>query len=90
MQEAIDEAVAAEIATIIGQGSSLDLELVRLKGPSSTWTYLINDNPFGWMVGLAKGKNIGFVSMAFSAPLFTGALLILILILSRLSRRKRK
>ena len=34
-------------ATITAEG--IDLEKEGLKGPSSTWTYLINDNPFdGW------------------------------------------
>jgi preprotein translocase subunit SecA len=45
--ERIDEAVVATFrsAEITEQGIDLDKE--GLRGPASTWTYLINDNPFG-------------------------------------------
>ena len=42
-----------------------------LKGPSSTWTYLVNDDQFGWGVEMLKGTNIGFSAgaAAFYGPL---------------------
>jgi preprotein translocase subunit SecA len=90
MQDEIDGAIALEIAAIICKDGPVDLDLERLRGPSSTWTYLVNDSQFGSGIELAKAKNIGFVYMAFSAPLFTGLMLMLTLFLSRFSRRQRK
>ncbi len=65
--------------------NDLTFVLERLKGPSSTWTYLVNENQFGWGMEMIKGKNIGFAATAaILAPLFVPAL-----IADRFSRRKR-
>ena len=42
------------------------LEGLRLRGPSSTWTYLINDDPFtdGLAATMMSGRNIGFAASA--------------------------
>jgi preprotein translocase subunit SecA len=47
----------------------IDLAKEGIKGPSSTWTYLINDNQFEEML---KGSNIGFTAAAAAwyGPLF--------------------
>ena len=43
--------VAADITT-----DGIDLASEGLKGPSATWTYLVNDNPFGdWLERFFKG-----------------------------------
>jgi preprotein translocase subunit SecA len=74
VQDAIDEAVVLEITTMIQKDGpvDLDLDLERLRGPSSTWTYLVNENPFGGGTEMLKTKNIGFGSMAalVAGPLF--------------------
>jgi len=36
----------------------------HLKGPSGTWTYLINDEQFGWGMDMLQLKNIGFAAGA--------------------------
>jgi len=36
----------------------------ELKGPSSTWTYLVNDDQFGAWMELLQGSNIGFAAGA--------------------------
>jgi len=36
----------------------------NLKGPSSTWTYLVNEDQFGWGLEMIMGKNIGFGAVA--------------------------
>ncbi len=46
-----------EAAHITADGMDLDRE--GLRGPTSTWTYLINDNPFEWLVGISDHGNIG-------------------------------
>lgn len=72
VQNAINEAVVSEITTIIQKDGPVDPDLERLRGPSSTWTYLVNKNPFGGGIEMLKTKNIGFGSMAalVAGPLF--------------------
>lgn len=55
------------IETFIVLNSSkepIDLEKMGIKGPSSTWTYLINDDQFGNWMELLKGRNIGYAAGA--------------------------
>jgi preprotein translocase subunit SecA len=90
MQSQVDVEIVSEISAILRKDGSIDLDLERLKAPSSTWTYLVNDDQFGLGVEMAKGKNIGYVKMAFASPLSTGFLLLLTMYLNHRSRRKRK
>jgi len=70
-----EEAVRAFEAVTIGpQGIDLDKE--GLRGPSSTWTYLINDDPFRDQLSMALGGNVAFAAGA-ALPFTTGPLLIL-------------
>jgi len=50
----------------------IELEGKELKGPSSTWTYLINDEQSGWGIEMGMGRNIGFTAGAALAlgPLY--------------------
>jgi preprotein translocase subunit SecA len=43
----IDEGVLAAIRTAHITADGVDLKKEGLLGPSSTWTYMINDNPTG-------------------------------------------
>jgi preprotein translocase subunit SecA len=45
----------------------VDFEKAGLKAPSSTWTYMINDNPFDGILSLQIAGNIG---MALGAGLW--------------------
>lgn len=65
------------------------LELKKIKGPSSTWTYLVKEDQFGWGVEMLKGKNIGLALSAALSMFSHGPIYILVLALRRL-RRKRK
>ena len=65
---------AFEAATITPEGIDLDKE--GLRGPSSTWTYLINDDPFRDQLSMALGGNVAFAAGA-ALPFTTGPLLIL-------------
>ncbi|MCK7460859.1 MAG: hypothetical protein MZU84_01675 [Sphingobacterium sp.] len=56
-----------------------------LKGPSSTWTYLVNEDQFGWGVELLKGTNVGFAAAA--AALY-GPLFVLALIANRFKKER--
>ncbi|HKB42504.1 MAG TPA: hypothetical protein VKD72_39115 [Gemmataceae bacterium] len=43
----IDEQVLASLLSAEITGDGMDLEKAGLRGPSSTWTYLLNDMPLG-------------------------------------------
>ncbi|MGB2905956.1 MAG: hypothetical protein WBB73_02580, partial [Candidatus Aminicenantaceae bacterium] len=58
-----------------------------IRGPSSTWTYLISDQQFGSWVGLLSGSNIGFTAGAAG---YIGPLYILLGLLRRRNWRKNR
>lgn len=58
-----DEAIVETLLSVEITERGIDLEKAGLKGPCSTWTYLINDDPFEeTMKGLIR--NIGFASIS--------------------------
>ena len=65
----------------------IDLDSDELKGPSSTWTYLVSDDQFGAWMELLKGGNIGF---AAGAAAWYGPIFILWGLIHRLTRKKKK
>ena len=59
----------------------------RPRGPASTWTYLINDDPFtDWKLGLISGGNLGTAAMT---PLVLLANLPLVLVVFLIRKFKR-
>jgi len=85
LEDKIGAAVEASLRSLIGREGPVDLEAEGLKGPSSTWTYLVNEDQFGWGVELLKGTNIGF---AAGAAALYGPLFVLALIANRFKRKK--
>jgi preprotein translocase subunit SecA len=85
LQEKIGHAVEKTLESFVEREGPVDLDAEGLKGPSSTWTYLVNDDQFGWGVELIKGTNIGF---AAGAAAFAGPLFVFALIANRLRRKK--
>jgi preprotein translocase subunit SecA len=77
LEDRIAAAMAAKAASLIAREGPVDPDAEGLKGPSSTWTYLVSDNEFGWGLGLLKGGNIGFAAVSAGAfgPLFVLTLL---------------
>jgi preprotein translocase subunit SecA len=73
MQKRIDEDVVDTLrgATITEDG--VDLEREGLRAPTSTWTYLINDDPFRDQLGIQLAGSTGFGA---AAALYTGWILI--------------
>lgn len=47
LQDTIDERIIETFARVEVTPQGIDLEKEGLRGPASTWSYLINDNPFG-------------------------------------------
>jgi preprotein translocase subunit SecA len=81
----IERAIAETLADLIKAEEPVDLDARGFRGPSSTWTYLVNEDQFGWGVELLKGKHIGF---AAGAAAFWGPLFVFTLIVRRLRRHK--
>ena len=46
----------------------IDVELEKLKSPSATWTYIINDNPMGLMLGVVGDIGLA-ASMGVAVPI---------------------
>jgi preprotein translocase subunit SecA len=64
--ERIDREVTVVLQNITISDNGIDLRKEGLLGPTSSWTYLINDNPFGdrFSMMLNAGGNIGFAAGA--------------------------
>jgi preprotein translocase subunit SecA len=59
MEDVRSEAVAA-FRGLSAESGTITLEQAGYRGPSSTWTYLVNDNPFSsFGVSLLASRNIG-------------------------------
>ena len=86
LENRIADAVVAEMAALIQKDGASVQDLERLKGPSSTWTYLVNEDQFGWGMEFLKGKNIGFAAMAMAAY---GPLLMLVLMMQKFRKKKK-
>lgn len=74
IDQAIDGAVLAALATVQVVGGALDLTGTGLKAPTSTWTYLVNDDPFRNRIGALLtglgGPTFAIYSAAVLMPLF--------------------
>jgi preprotein translocase subunit SecA len=85
MEKTIGRAVRKTLKSLIEREGPVDLEREGIKGPSSTWTYLVNEDQLGWGVEMLKGTNVGFstAAAALYGPLFIFALLV-----NRFKRKK--
>jgi preprotein translocase subunit SecA len=81
----INGAIEESLRSLVSRQGPVDIEAEGLKGPSSTWTYLVNEDQFGWGVQLLKGSNIGFSAAA--AALY-GPLFVFTLLVNRFKRKK--
>ena len=87
MELEIDDAVCAALHAIRVDGRNLDLGSVGVKGPASTWTYLVNDNPFRDQIGqMLTGP--GRTSIAIFAAMWLMPLMIAWGLVDRYLRRR--
>ena len=74
VEEIIDKAVLETFPLVTVGAGGLDLGAAGIKGPSSTWTYLVNDDPFRNQILLKLigpgGTTIAIYSSALLGPLF--------------------
>jgi preprotein translocase subunit SecA len=80
----VDEQVKAALERLTGDES--DLDRPELRGPSSTWTYLINDNPF--QKGIESLWGSGGVALSFGAVMM-GPIVMVVALYSRWRARSR-
>jgi preprotein translocase subunit SecA len=87
MEDEVDESVHAALAALEASGGKLDLAALGIKGPSATWTYLINDDPFRNQLGsLLTGP--GHATFAVGAALFALPLFLLMGVVDRFVKRR--
>jgi preprotein translocase subunit SecA len=87
LEARLEAAVAGELNRALEDEGKGDAFGERLKGPSSTWTYLVNDEQFSFGLGLLQSRNQG---QAAATALYLGPLLVITLILDRLKARRRR
>lgn len=84
LERRVREAIAVTIGALVRREGPVDIDAEGLKGPSSTWTYLVDDDQLGWGVELLKGSNVGFASAA--AALY-GPLYVLTILTKRFKKK---
>ena len=84
---ALDEAVLSALDGIRAQGGRVEIAGVDLKGPSSTWTYLVNDDPFREQVLLSLIGTGGKAVAVYAAVVMPG-LFLLWTIVERFAKRR--
>ncbi len=87
LEKTIERAVGKTLRSLVDREGPVDLESEGIKGPSSTWTYLVNEDQFGWGVELLKGTNVGFTA---AAAAFYGPLLVFTLLVKRLKKSRKQ
>ena len=76
LAEALDEAVLSSLDGVRTAGGRIEIEGVDLKGPSSTWTYLVNDDPFKEQVLLSLIGGGGRTMAVYAATVMPGLFLL--------------
>jgi preprotein translocase subunit SecA len=89
VDERIDTAVLETLSVVTVGAAGLDLGAAGIKGPSSTWTYLVNDDPFRNQV-LLKLIGPGGTTIAIYASALLGPLFLLWGVVERFLRKRTR
>jgi len=89
MPDRIDQAILDALERVRVRGAEIDLADVNIKGPSSTWTYLVNDDPFRNQIGMLL-TGPGRTTIAMYSAVVVMPLLILWGVMDRFFRRRPK
>jgi len=87
LRESIDREIVETFEKIEITPEGVDWEKEGLQGPSSTWTYLVSDDPFGTNAMLGLASRSGFAAFA---SLTLGPLIFLWGLYLHWQRRKKK
>ena len=85
LEDRIGRSIEATLRSLLAGQGPVDVEAAGLRGPASTWTYLVNEDQLGWGIELLKGTNVGF---AAGAAALYGPLFVLALLVNRLKRKR--
>jgi len=88
LAERVEAAVLETLGEIEVKDGRVELAPDLLRGPSSTWTYLVNDDPFKNQIGMML-TGPGRVTLAINAAALTMPLLILWGAVDRVFRKRR-
>jgi len=86
LEHKIDDTILQTFKSLPITDKGVDLDDAGIRGPSSTWTYVITDNQFGLWVGMLQGSNIGATAVAAAAY---GPLYILMGLLQRFRKKPK-
>ena len=89
MEDAIDRAVLDALTVVRVSGGRIDLDGLGIRGPSSTWTYLVNDDPFRNQIGMML-TGPGRTTVAIYAAVAMMPLLLLWGLVDRVLRKRSK
>jgi preprotein translocase subunit SecA len=89
MEDAIDSAVLDALRVVRVSGGRIDLDGLWIRGPSSTWTYLVNDDPFRNQIGMML-TGPGRTTVAIYAAVVMMPLLVLWGLIDRFLRKRTK
>jgi preprotein translocase subunit SecA len=87
---ALDDAVLASLDRVRVTEGRIDVAGVTLKGPSSTWTYLVNDDPFREQVLLSLIGTGGKAVAVYAAVVMPGLFLLWTLVERFWKKRKAR
>ncbi|MBN1410445.1 MAG: hypothetical protein JW969_06345 [Spirochaetales bacterium] len=92
-ESGLDKAVLAACKTIKDiriTNTGIDLDDKAISGPSSTWTYLVNDNlPVSFKITWNAFRNTGYMMMALIFTVLVSPVLAVYYLVKRLQKRKR-
>jgi preprotein translocase subunit SecA len=88
LEETIDTAVLETLPRITAGAGGLDLGAAGIQAPSSTWTYLVNDDPFRNQI-LLKLIGPGGTTIAIYSSALLGPLLLLWGVVERFLRKRQ-
>jgi preprotein translocase subunit SecA len=86
LEHKIDDTILRTFESLPVTEKGVDLDDAGIRGPSSTWTYVITDNQFGLWVGMIQGSNIGATAVAAAVY---GPLYILMGLIQRFYKKKK-
>jgi preprotein translocase subunit SecA len=87
LEHKIDGMILQTFQSLPVTEEGVDLDEEGIRGPSSTWTYVITDNQFGLWVGMIQGSNIGATAVAAAVY---GPLYILLGLIQRFYKKPKK
>jgi preprotein translocase subunit SecA len=87
MREDVDRSVLSAFEALEPKEGRLDMAGLEIKGPASTWTYLVNDDPFRDMLG-SQLTGPGRTTLSIGAAAFAAPLLILLGLVDRHWRKR--